>query len=46
MTLHAKEPLIPLTALVHLWIPLPLLILRGAWSLDVGGVHNGALPRQ
>ena len=46
MTLHAKEPLVPLTALVHLWVSLPLLILGGARSLDVGGVHNGALARQ
>ena len=46
MTLHTEEQLVPLTALMHLWVSLPLLVLHGARSLDVGGVHNGALPRQ
>ena len=46
MALHAEEPLVPFTALVHLWISLPLLVLRRARCLDVGGIHNGALTHQ
>ena len=46
MELHAKEPLLPFTALIHLVISLALLILCRARSLNVGGIHNGALAHQ
>ena len=46
MTLHAEEPLVLLTALVHLWISLALFVLCGGRCLDIGGVHNGALSYQ
>ena len=46
MALHAEEPLVPFTALMHLVISLSLLVLGGARCLDVGGIHNGALAHQ
>ena len=46
MALHAKEPLVPFTTLMHLWISLALLVFCGGGSLDVGGIQNGALACQ
>jgi len=40
---QSKVPMLALTGLVHLRIPLPLFILRGAWSLDDGGIDDRAL---
>ncbi len=45
MRLHAKEPLVPFPGLMHLWIPFPLLILRGCGGMDDGGVHHRTLPQ-
>ena len=44
--LHAKEPLVPFTGLVHLWIPFPLFILSGGGGMDDGGIHYCPLPQQ
>ena len=40
---HPKVPLLALTGLVHLRIPPPLFILRGAWSLDDGDIDDRAM---
>ncbi len=45
MRLHAKEPLVPFSSLMHLWILFPLLILRECGGMDDGGIHHRALPQ-
>jgi hypothetical protein len=41
--LHPEVPLLALTGLVHLRIPLLLLVLGGAWCRDQGGIDDRAL---
>ena len=43
LRLHAEIPLIPLLGLVHFWISLALLVFRGGWSGDQGGINDRAL---
>ena len=43
LRLHPEIPLLPLTCLVHLRIPLALLVLGRARGCDQGGIDDRAL---
>jgi hypothetical protein len=43
LRLHAEIPLVAFLGLVHFWIPLALLVFRGGWSGDQGGINDRAL---
>ncbi len=45
MPFHAKEPLVSFTGLVHLWLPFPLLVLRGGGGMTDIAPHHGETPR-
>ena len=42
MNFHAKIPLVSLLGLVHFRITFAFFILRRAWSIDDGSIHNGS----
>jgi hypothetical protein len=44
MDFHREIPLIALVGLVHFRIPLALLVFRGGWCRDQGGINDRALP--
>ena len=43
MDFHPVVPLIALLGLVHLWIPLALLVFRGGWGGNQGGINDRSL---
>ena len=44
--LHPEVPLVPVLGLVHLGVALAVLVLRGTWRGNDGGVHHRALAHQ